>query len=493
MLEFITYISGLLVIIATTILAFQNRESSDVLKAASVIVGGVTVSLITMFLFFRDEELAVRFATTVIHERETGIPIRMPYLSDTLLALFPDSKELLERQLETSTSFREAAAFEAGLGRQFFSEETKSPIREYLGLFYSDLVTLQVVRAISRQFASGWSPDFEPAVYNVLGSSNNVLVGGTPSVPSSEAPTKLDGADVRKFLEDNAFRSVADIGLMLLPPKSSFIVERYPLSRRLIIENAFVRIEIDIDSGISLEIVNDNKVLQNLRLAAPGGYSASLIPINVRQRFKGVKRGHPLMELHRRWAQRLVTTIRAAFDDSAFWTKLESITPDSLPIEQSLNTASPKISAPIDLLDRVGDYRVLISFDKNQLNPALEEIGDIILRLSQLGLRLDTETTDLLAEPEVVRRIQELTDRGRLMILTLVPALEQQAETILEELVISAFQERLPNYVSGPTYKRMTFKEIAASLPDSELKADFLSADEKLILIVIIDRTRESP
>jgi hypothetical protein len=496
MLEGLTYLSGVTIIVSTFVLGYQNRASAEIVKAVSVIVGGVVVSLLTMLSFFRSEERTESFAATFIVERETGIPLNIPAIPQEAQKNLPEFNEILWRQLEGYNWFREAIAERPHLATSYYAHLT-NPIFARLEPGYDDLITFQILSCLPSRFLDGWSPAVEPRIYSVLGSTDNQIAefSGELSNNENRKGTKVDAVAVRELLKENMFTLEHVPQGFVVPPKTKVTSSSISLGRRIVLSNPFVEFQIDVHHALRVDVNSSNHALHNLSLDPKGNYSAELVPISIRVRFNGTRKGHPNMEAHRKWAEQLSQLIRARFDEQLFWSRLASTDLDlgfAQFQEQQLrgndqNKNEEEKIAPSSLSSQ---YSIQVMYSTRQYNPGLREIGDVLLRLGYRGFKLDilgpwdaesaTDDSD-----HSLLEIGRQYLQGRTVIVVSPDDDGSEVKQVTGE-VIETFRRYIPKYIQPLEYRIIKFSEVAEFVSASQDKADLIESGRHKNILVLV-------
>jgi hypothetical protein len=495
MLPWIVYASGFLIVIATIALGYDNRDSPEILKTASVIVGGVAISLVTMLLFFKDEDVTSDFAVSFIAEPETGFPAPSP----VFMPEFPEFSELNATQYERYSISRELAVADPASAAFLVAPLEPNAIRASSP--QTDLMTFQIVSALCRKFPHSWRlTGTEPYVYSVLGSdSERVQLDASQT---REDQTVIYEPALISLLNENSFVNVGFPGELNLPPKAKLSISKpYPDTQEITISNSFVELHIKvgppyiskIDPTISPNKNPKNAVVRILSLDANAQYSVVLIPIEIKQTFRGVKRGNPEMQAYRKWSDEVNKLLHSRFDDRAFWAKLTSnYAVKRYPEIENLTTRDGSTESTRAVL---AQYRIRFAV-KPQTSFGIVGVGDAILSILMRGLlcerlpiwefrsvqNVERDRSD--EEVQIIKRLESYLEGGAVVLIVL-PGHAKEEETVKTE-ILEAFKGFSSTIYTKPAvFKVITFQEFASGIPNDEIKKQINDTKDKIVFLAV--------
>lgn len=383
MLERLAYLSGGVVIVVTLILAYQNRASLDIIRATSVIVAGVAVSLLTMLSFFRDEVERSVFTTSIIIDDQTGAPAHLRILVDDTLM---EHEAVIMRMLDAGRMIRIAASENDPIG---FSEDDDREYSPALNNAYQQLNVYLILESIKRAFPFHWATPLDPS-YPVPGVRNHSVSFGDPS-----GSTKRDSAGTRivearvKELAANPITSVNWTGDLNLPPKAELRVS--PFEGKIEIRTPFVVWDVQVRNASPVALSSADVLLRRLGVPQGRSYSMMLSEVVMSRRVVGVRKGHPELDKYRQWMTKLEEAVRERLEDGTFWTAAASVEPDSA-LGGVQHAGSPPTATEGHSV-RVEGVTVGVVYEDDNAKITAGLVGELHLRLARAGFEVEPSST----------------------------------------------------------------------------------------------------
>jgi hypothetical protein len=483
----IAYISGFAIVVATVVLAYENRNSPETIKAAGVIVGGVAISLVTMYLSFQNEHTLEYFSSTLLVGDRTGIPANttLAYIADS----FPEFEQVLWHHEWVRRGFRLMFKDHPELaGNLYTGTESKTYGAELEGR-YADIVFDQVLGKLLERFGSGWNVEFRQ--YRLFGRPSLATVGSREKELES---TILAGKDLSEKLQfsDRLFKQYEDPHYKLyLPPNSSFVTEGAGSWRRIVVTNPFVELTVTFSPQGGENVEPESRVLRNLGIGDGQRYRAILYDIEIERTFNGLRLGHPKMQEYRTWTNQFVDSIRSILDDEGFWKAIASPLlpppPEGYGLPPSIKENGPTIP-PLAVPFEVDS----IYYDNKLTSDELEGLGEVVLRMAPKGLRLGgIESWDSWRKSEGAEadEILRLLKNGRT--ITILSPDSNKKQAIQLSAVLSETCKRVPEF-AGYSVLTMNYGDVAKRTSDQNLKKELAEGSKDSPSFIFVARPSES-
>lgn len=471
----IAYISGLVIVLATIVLAFENRNSPETIKSTGVIVGGVAISLITMYLSFQSEHTKQYFSTTLLVNEKTGIPVQttLAYIHDS----FPEYSEILWHDESVRRGFRIMFKNHPGMALNLYAGGESKPDWGEFENRYADIVFDQGLGQLLEKFGSGWN--VEVREFKLFGRQALGSIATKKEDTKSDA-TILAGKDLLGKLQffspvfeeyDNPMYE------LYLPPSSKLVAGSIASSRSVAVSNPFVDLKVSLSSQGAMVVHPESRVLRNLAIADGQEYRAIIFDVEIERTFKGLRLGHPKMQEYRDWTDQFVDCFRSILDDTAFWKAIASPLlpppPEGYGVPPSIKESNASI-APVTPSFEVES----LYYDDKLTSDELEGLGEIVLRIASKGVQvIRTESWDSMRKSEELEAEALLRALKTGRVITIVSPDARQSEVASIAAVLADTCARVPEF-SEYSISTVGYNELAKIAANEDLKNDLLKNDK---------------